>query len=72
MPLEDSRVAKGWVRIGLLGFDLPGIVDHRRNVLGDTRFDACVARGAAIEIANKARYARQQIQLLRSELAVPS
>ena len=51
---------------------LPGLVDHLRTILGSTRFDECVAAGAALEFADAVRYARLQIRLLRSELAMPS
>ena len=51
---------------------IPGLVDHLRTILGSTRFDECVAAGAAMELADAVRYARAQIKLLRSELAMPS
>ena len=52
--------------------DLLDVVDHLRSALGSKRFDECVAAGAAMELADSVRYARAQIQLVRSELAEPS
>jgi predicted ATPase/class 3 adenylate cyclase len=51
--------------------NLPGFsaaTDHLRTVLGAPRFDECVAAGAAMELGDAVRYARQQIQLARTEL----
>ena len=47
---------------------IPGLVDHLRTVLGGTHFEACVATGAAMDLAEAVRYARLQIQLVRSEM----
>lgn len=52
--------------------DLPGAVEHLRTALGAPRFDERVAAGAAMEMADAVRYARAQIQVVRSELAVSS
>jgi predicted ATPase len=52
----------GWV-IGL-----SDLVDHLRAVLGASRFDECVAAGAAMELAAAVQYARAQIQLAQREL----
>ncbi len=43
-----------------------GVVDHLRTVLGTERFEDCVAAGAAMELADAVRYARQQIRLVRA------
>ena len=51
---------------------LPGLVDHLSTILGSTRFEDCVATGAAMGLADAVRYARLQIRLFRSELAVSS
>jgi hypothetical protein len=50
--------------------DLPAVVDHLRTVLGETRFDECVATGAARELADAVQYAREQIRLIRSDSGV--
>ena len=52
--------------------DLPHVVDHLRTVLGSARFDECVATGAAMELADAVRYARAQIEAVRSEVAESS
>ena len=44
-------------------------VDHVRNILSTDTFDRCVATGVAMEPVEAVRYARPQIELLRSELA---
>ena len=44
------------------------VVDHLRTVLGASRFDRCVATGAAMELGDAFRYAHEQIQLARKEL----
>jgi hypothetical protein len=46
---------------------LPG---ELRAALGDTGFDRCAAAGAAMEPAEAARYARQQIQVAQHERAM--
>ncbi len=51
---------------------LSRVIDRLRASLGDARFDECVGAGAAMELAEVVRYARAQIQLARSELAVKS
>ena len=43
------------------------VLDHLRSVLGETVFDDYVAAGAAMEPADAVRYAREQIQLARTE-----
>ena len=48
--------------------NLSGVVDHLRTVLGDAVFEQCVAAGAAMELGDAVRFARQQIQLARAEL----
>ena len=52
--------------------NLPAVVDHLCVVLGQTVFDGCVATGAAMESGAAVRYARDQIQAVRSELGVLS
>ena len=47
-------------------------VEHFRTVLGAPRFDEFAAAGAAMEMADAVRYARAQIQVVRSEVAVSS
>ena len=47
---------------------LPDLVDHLRTVLGASRFDECVAAGAAMELAQAVQYARAQIRLAQREL----
>jgi hypothetical protein len=47
--------------------DVSGAVDHLRVVLGESRFEECVARGAAMTVADAAHYAREQIRLVQSE-----
>ncbi len=44
-------------------------VDHLRTVLGESRFDECVAAGEAMQLADAVRYARDQIQLTLDRLA---
>jgi hypothetical protein len=53
-------------------FSLPGAVDHLRTVLGQTRFDKCVAAGAAMELNDAVQFARRQIELTRSSLSDPT
>ena len=48
--------------------NLPAAVEHLRAVLGASRFEECVAAGAAMELGDAARYAHQQIHLARTEL----
>ena len=53
----------------------PGLVaavKHVRNILNTDTFDRCVATGADMETAEAVRYVHAQIELIRSELAVPS
>jgi predicted ATPase len=57
------RADTGWVTY------LPGVVDHLRTVLGDSRFDDCVAIGAAIELTDAVAYGRDQIQAARRQIA---
>ena len=38
--------------------NLPGTIEHLRTVLGDSRFDECVAAGAVMELADAVRFAR--------------
>jgi class 3 adenylate cyclase len=48
---------------------LPATVEHLRGAIGTTRFDECVATGAAQPISEAAAYARRQIRLVRQSLA---
>ena len=41
------------------------VVSHLRYVLGDADFERCAATGAAMEVTEAARYARDQIRLAR-------
>jgi hypothetical protein len=45
--------------------NLAVVLDHLRDVLGQTRFDQCLAAGAAMEPADVVQYARRHIQLAR-------
>ncbi len=56
----------------IMAVGLADVIKHLRAALGSARFDECVSTGAAMELANAARFARAQIQLLRSELAESS
>jgi tetratricopeptide (TPR) repeat protein len=47
---------------------LDATVDHLRSVLSQTRFDECVAAGAAMELSEAVQYARHHIQLTRRQL----
>jgi hypothetical protein len=47
---------------------LPELVDHLRAVLGASRFDECVAAGAAMDLAQAVQYARAQIRLAQHDL----
>jgi tetratricopeptide (TPR) repeat protein len=47
----------------------PGAVGRLQATLGDIVFDQCVAVGAAMERADAVRYARDQIQATRREIA---
>jgi hypothetical protein len=49
---------------------LAAAVARFRLALGDDVFDACVARGAAMELAEAVRYARDQIRVARSTCGV--
>jgi predicted ATPase len=53
--------------IGLVP-NLPAVVDHLRSVLGDARFDKCVATGAAQSTADAVRYAQRQLRLTHREI----
>ena len=50
---------------------LPATIDHLRAVLGEARFDECVAAGAAMELAEAVRYAHEQIEHTRRQLDSP-
>jgi predicted ATPase len=52
--------------------NLPGVLDHLRLELGETVFDDCVAKGAALESAHAVHYARDQIRLTQRQLGVAS
>jgi predicted ATPase len=43
------------------------VVSHLRYVLGDADFERCAATGAAMELTEAVRYARDQIRLARGE-----
>lgn len=45
--------------------ELPAVAEHLRAVLGATRFDECVATGAAMELADAVRYAHHHIDNIR-------
>jgi predicted ATPase len=45
--------------------ELPATVEHLRGGMGATRFDECMAAGAALPISEAAAYAREQIRLAR-------
>ena len=49
---------------------LPVALDNLRAVLGHPLFGECVAAGAAMDIGDAVRYARDQIRLTRSEFRV--
>jgi tetratricopeptide (TPR) repeat protein len=48
--------------------NLPAVVEHLRSVLGEARFDACVATGAGQSTVEAVRYAHRQLQLTRREI----
>ena len=48
------------------------VVDHVRNTFDTDTFDRCVATGAAMDTAEAVRYARTQIEAVRSEPVVSS
>lgn len=48
--------------------NLAGVAEHLRIVLSASRLDECVAAGAAMELGEAVRYAREQIQTARAEL----
>ncbi len=52
-------------------FEVARVVDHLRAMLGDETFERFVATGKAMELPGAVRYARNQIQLARQELATP-
>jgi predicted ATPase/class 3 adenylate cyclase len=56
------RVDTGWVT------HLHGVVNQLRTILGDSRFDDCVAIGAAMELTDAVAYARDQIQAARRQI----
>ncbi len=49
--------------------DLPDVAARIASKLGSDRFDACVATGATMDLTEAARFAREQIQLARAQLA---
>jgi hypothetical protein len=49
--------------------NLPTALEHLHGTLGDSRFDECVAAGAAMELPDAVRYARDHIRRARDELA---
>ncbi len=48
--------------------DWPERIEQLRTALGEARFDECAAVGAAMELADAVRYARQHIQLTLRQL----
>ena len=46
-------------------------IDRLRTMLGESRFVECAAVGAAMELADAVRYARQHIQLTLGQLGDP-
>jgi hypothetical protein len=48
--------------------NLPAVVEHLRSVLGEARFDECVATGAGQSTVEAVRYAHRQLQLTRREI----
>src|SRR5204862_443683 len=48
--------------------DLPDLADRLASTLGSSRFDEYASSGTAMDLNDAAHYARQQIQLARSEL----
>ena len=48
---------------------VPATLEHLRAALGESRFDECVAAGAAMELGDAVAYARQQIRAARAALA---
>ena len=53
----------GWV------LNLPTVVDHLRDVLGETVFDDRVAAGTALDFGDAVAYAHDQIQAARRQIA---
>ena len=51
---------------------MPSAIDHVRKTLDTETFDHFVATGAAMDTAEAVRYARTQIEAVRSELASSS
>jgi hypothetical protein len=49
-------------------FNLPTVVDHLREALGQAAYDDCVATGAAMEFGDAVQYAQQQIRLAGGQL----
>ena len=49
--------------------DLPDLAARIAAKLGAKRFDACAATGATMDLSETAHYAREQIQLARTQLA---
>jgi hypothetical protein len=47
------------------------VLGHLRNVLGDADFERCTAHGAAMDLTDAARYARDQIRLARAATHAP-
>jgi len=53
----------GWV------LNLPTVVAHLREALGQTAYDDCVATGTAMDFGDAVRYAHDQIQHARGQLS---
>ena len=49
--------------------DLPDLAGRLASKLGSDRFDDCASSGAAMDLSETAHYAREQIQLARTQLA---
>ena len=47
--------------------NLAATVEHLRTVLGEPRFDECVAVGAAMKPGDAVAYARQEIRSVRNQ-----
>ncbi len=57
--------------LGLGGSDVAALA-HLHDVLGNQRFDECIAFGAAMELPETVRFAREQIGLIRRAIGAGS
>ena len=62
----STRGDIGWV------LDLPAVVDHLRDVLGEADLEACVATGAAMDLSDATQYAQRQIRPAQRQLQEPT